>query len=52
MKYKVTVEILGVEYQREYDSDAGPRPVWSDGVMAGITRHGSVPAPHRIKFCS
>jgi hypothetical protein len=52
MKYKVTVEILSVEDQREYDSDAGPRPVWSDGVMAGITRHGSVPAPHRIKFSS
>ena len=24
MKYKVTVEVLSVEYQREYDSDAGP----------------------------
>jgi hypothetical protein len=27
MKYKVTVEILSVEYQREYDSDAGPKEI-------------------------
>jgi len=27
MKYKVTVEVLSVEYQREYDSDAGPKEI-------------------------
>jgi hypothetical protein len=27
MKYKVTVEVLSVEYQREYDSDAGPTEI-------------------------
>lgn len=27
MKYKVTVEVLKVEYHGEYDSDAGPREV-------------------------
>ncbi len=27
MKYKVTVEILSVQYQREYDSDAGPKEI-------------------------
>ncbi|MFI5065170.1 MAG: hypothetical protein ACHP9Z_14520 [Streptosporangiales bacterium] len=27
MKYKVTVEILSVRYQDEYDSDAGPKEI-------------------------
>jgi hypothetical protein len=27
MKYKVTVEVLNVKYQREYDSDAGPTEI-------------------------
>lgn len=27
MKYKVTVEILSVRYEREYDSDAGPKEI-------------------------
>jgi len=27
MKYKVTLEILGEQYQREYDSDAGPTEI-------------------------
>jgi hypothetical protein len=27
MKYKVTVEVLSVQYQREYDSDAGPKEI-------------------------
>ena len=27
MNYKVTVEILNVQYQREYSSDAGPKEV-------------------------
>lgn len=27
MKYKVTVEVLSVQYQREYDSDAGPTEI-------------------------
>jgi len=27
MKYKVTVEILSAQYQREYSSDAGPTEV-------------------------
>ncbi len=27
MKYKVTVEILSVQYQREYSTDAGPKEV-------------------------
>jgi hypothetical protein len=27
MKYKVTLEVLSVEYQREYDSDAGPTEI-------------------------
>jgi len=27
MKYKVTLEVLSVEYQREYDSDAGPKEI-------------------------
>jgi hypothetical protein len=27
MKYKVTLEILNMQYQREYDSDAGPTEI-------------------------
>jgi len=27
MRYKVTVEVLSVHYQREYDSDAGPKEI-------------------------
>jgi hypothetical protein len=27
MKYKATLEVLSVEYQREYDSDAGPKEI-------------------------
>ena len=27
MNYKVTVEVLHVQYQREYDSDAGPKEI-------------------------
>jgi hypothetical protein len=27
MKYKVTVEILSVQYQREYHGDAGPKEI-------------------------
>ena len=27
MNYKVTVEILNVQYQREYSSDAGPTEI-------------------------
>ena len=27
MKYKVTVEVRDVLYQREYDSDAGPKEI-------------------------
>jgi hypothetical protein len=27
MKYEVTVEILSARYDREYDSDAGPKEI-------------------------
>jgi len=27
MKYTVTLEVLSVQYQREYDSDAGPTEI-------------------------
>jgi hypothetical protein len=27
MNYKITVEVLKVQYQREYDSDAGPKEI-------------------------
>jgi hypothetical protein len=27
MKYKVTLEVLSTQYQREYDSDAGPTEI-------------------------
>jgi hypothetical protein len=27
MTYKITVEVLNVQYQREYDSDAGPKEI-------------------------
>jgi len=27
MNYKVTVQVLNVQYQREYDSDAGPKEI-------------------------
>ncbi len=38
MKYKVTVEILSMQYEREYDSDAGPKEILErirDAVEAG-----------------
>jgi hypothetical protein len=38
MKYKVTVEILNTRYEREYDSDAGPKEILErirDAVEAG-----------------
>ena len=27
MNYKVTVQVLNVRYEREYDSDAGPKEI-------------------------
>jgi hypothetical protein len=27
MRYKVTIEVLNMQYQREYDSDAGPTEI-------------------------
>jgi len=55
MKYKVTVEILDVQYRREYDSDAGPREILArirDAVQAepadrrqGAQLSGSKPGP-------
>lgn len=27
MKYKVIVEVLSMQYEREYDSDAGPKEI-------------------------
>jgi hypothetical protein len=38
MKYKVTVEVLSEEYQREYDSNAGPKEILErirNAVVAG-----------------
>jgi hypothetical protein len=37
MKHKATVEILSAQYQREYDSDAGPTEILArigDAVQA------------------
>jgi hypothetical protein len=35
MKYKVTVEVLNVKYQREYDSDAGPTEILKRDTVHG-----------------
>jgi hypothetical protein len=33
MKYKVTVEVLKSRYEREYDSDAGPKEILEGYAM-------------------
>ena len=45
MNYKVTVEVLHVQYQREYDSDAGPKEILAR-IRDAVEAEPAAPSQH------
>jgi hypothetical protein len=45
MNYKITVEVLKVQYQREYDSDAGPNEILAK-IRDAVEAKPAAPSPH------